>query len=216
MTLAFLAHPCRRLRDALPAAVFDDALVLAGDTATCPRDGYVHPIAGDVVHALSRRIRAYAGGDVTAAVLETAGRVSWATFAPPLVPTVTLLRLPPARTRPEPARPRLVLGQPDAPPTSPMSGLSILISERTLAGPASGYTLRVTARSPGLLTAALAVGRTVADATFLEASSLLDWPLLARHHRATVYTACTTLDHALVALAPPAQHVALRALLQTS
>ena len=78
----------------------------------------------------------------------------------------------------------------------------------------SSYTLPCVARTPTLRAAALAVGQRVADATFVEASSLLDWPLLARHAQAHVYTECTTLEHALLALAPPEHHAALRTLLQ--
>ena len=213
--VAFLTHPCELLGAALPAEALTDSLVLSGDRALRPRTGDEYPLDLDLVHSLARRIRAYAGGNLAAAGLETPGHVRWATFAPPLVATVTLVRLPLQRSRAEAAPPRLVLGQATVPGTSPHPGLSLLISDRAEPTARDGYTLRVVARTAALLSAALDVGRHVADATFVEATNLLDWPLLARHHRAEVYTGCATLDHALVALAPPELHPLLRKLLAT-
>lgn len=214
MNYAFLDAPRSHLRAELPAQALADALVLCGDVALQPHTGETHTVDAERVYSLARRVRAYAGGHAAAAALETDDRVLWATFAPPLVPAMTLVRVPPGRTRSHAAPPRLVLGTPRAPATSPIPGLSLLISDQAGPGACAGYTLPCRARTPAMLAAALEVGRRVADATFVEAASRLDWPLLARHAHAHVFTECTTLEHALLALAPPDHHAALRRLLQ--
>ena len=105
MRYAFLDAPRARLREELSAEALAEALVLRGDIALQPATGHAYAVEPERVHRLARRIRAYAGGQAAAAVLETSDRVTWATFAPPLVPAVTLVRLPPGRRRPTGARP---------------------------------------------------------------------------------------------------------------